>query len=136
MVRNIAGVVVGLALGVLAILLVEMVGQAIVPLPLDAERSDPAMLAAAVASVPMTAFLFVVLAWAAGAFVGAWIAARLGSRGAAAVVVVILLLTSVYNMAVLPNPLWFWVLGVLAFPALGVLGARMGERGRPASAHV
>lgn len=118
--------VTGLALGVLVILLIELVGQSIFPLPMGMDTNDPQALRDATAAASPLAWLFVALAWGAGAFVGAWITARITGEGGGAVgvVTVVLLVTSVYNMAVLPNPLWFWVLGVAAL----LLGAWWGSK--------
>ena len=130
MVRGIAGAVAGIFVGVFAILLVAMVGQAIAPLPLG-----PDDVGVSGSELSVAGLLFVLLAWATGAWIGGWLARRVaGSNGPVLATILVLLLTSVYNLSALPNPIWFWVLGVLTFPVLGLLGARAVRGPAPAAA--
>lgn len=125
MVKRVAATIAGIFAGTFVILLVQMIGQSLYPLPLGTNPSDPERMRAAMEDVPAAAMLFVIVAWSAGAFVGCWSARRIGdSQTPAITVMVLLLLASVYNMITIPSPIWFWVLGVLAFPVFGYFGTR------------
>lgn len=132
MVRRIASAVAGIFAGTFVILLVEMIGQSLFPLPLGTNPNAPESLRAAMAEIPVAAFLAVLLAWSAGGFVGCWLARRIGeTRAPAITTMVVLLLASVYNLITIPSPVWFWVLGLLAFPVFGLAGVRLAERSQP-----
>jgi hypothetical protein len=72
--KFIAAVFVGMMLGGLAIWAVEMVGHNLYPPPADIDVSNPQNVAKAIADAPMSALLFVVLAYAVGAFIGGLVA--------------------------------------------------------------
>jgi hypothetical protein len=60
-----------------------------------------------VARYPQWVLAVVVVAWSATAWIGVWIATRLGGRTAAAVVGLLLLAMVGFNVAMLPYPMWF-----------------------------
>jgi hypothetical protein len=71
---------------------------------------------------------FVLLAWAAGAFVGGWVAAKIAQRSQATFALIVgalLLAGGIYNLVTIPHPLWFSIIGVLLFG-----GLRRGKAGR------
>jgi hypothetical protein len=71
----------------------------------------------------------VLLGWAVGAFVGGWVAQRIG-RGDAGrtglVLGVLLTAAGIANNLMIPPPLWFWVAGMLVLLPGAWLGARAG----------
>lgn len=125
MMRNFLAVVAGLAAGGVTIGLLEMLGhQLIPPGPLDPRSHVPV-------NPPSTAaLLLVVLAWTCGAFVGGWVATRVGktrTHGPALAVGSFLMGGGLMNLLAIPSPAWFWVLGLLSFLPFALLGWRTGR---------
>ncbi len=72
----------------------------------------------------------VVPMWACTAFAGTWIARRLGNLVSAVVVAVLILAALVFNISMLPYPIWFKIACLVAIPAAMLLGMRLsGRRG-------
>lgn len=117
------------ALGVLAggtvVAAIEGVSSLMYPLPEGLDVNDREAMAAHVATLPTAAFLFVLSAWSAGAWVAA-VVSRLVTpeRGMvpAIVAVFLLWLGGLANLLMLPHPIWMWPVGLSAFPVFGWLG--------------
>ena len=113
---------------------IEALGHAVYPPPAGLDPSDLEQLKAMVATLPVGAFLFVLSAWAAGAYAGGLVAARIAParRGVLAAAVGALVLAAVVaNLTMIPHPLWFSVVGivtVLVSTSLAVLVGRRWDR--------
>lgn len=75
-----------------------------------------------VANYPQWVLAVVVPMWACTAFIGTWISGRLGNRLAAIVVGGLLLAAAIFNIAMLPYPLWFALVQPIAILAAVALG--------------
>ena len=114
--RFVAGVVVGAVVAMVVVMLVESIGHVLFPPPAGIQAMDPADLAGVMAQIPAGALLMVLLAWAAGALAGGFVAAKIAAwrRPLAALLVGGLLLAGgVWTMVYIPHPVWMMVLGVL-----------------------
>ena len=121
----------GLVCG-LVVFAVEALSSRIYPLPPGVDPSDPEALRAAVAHLPLGAFLFLLLAWFLGVFAGAWVAARLAPSSPfvhGMIVAGLVAASAVVNLALLPHPAWMWVAGPLVILAAGWLGSRLAAPG-------
>src|SRR5690606_9976286 len=78
--RTIVAVLVGVISAWAVIMLFEFAGAAVYPPPRGGDLSDPDQLRAYIASAPAAAMSFVLAGWAAGAFLGGWVAAKLSHR--------------------------------------------------------
>ncbi|MBK7782503.1 MAG: hypothetical protein IPJ58_17355 [Ardenticatenia bacterium] len=141
-VKRVIALVAGLIVSMGLILLVERLGHSVFPPPAaltpDATTmTDPAAQAALmkavadyIATAPLGALLFPVLAWGVGAAGGAWIAARLApaTQGlrSAAIIGAVVMLGTVMNLRSIPHPVWMWLAGPLVVLAGTWLGARLG----------
>lgn len=140
--RSILAVLCGALVGGAVILGMELVGTRIFPPPAGLAAGDPESMRAAMAALPVGAFVMVLLGWALGTFAGAWVAARVAKRspvGHGLAVGVLFLAAGVANMLSLPHPVWFWIAGVLLFLPAGYSGGRLaagggGHRELPATA--
>jgi hypothetical protein len=133
--RSIGAVVLGLVAGVVVVAAGDAVGVALHPLPEGIDPNDRAALAAAIAKLPAGALLPVFLGWAAAAFVGPFVAAKVAGRRAmmhAMTVGAILLAATVANLIAIPHPTWMWVGALAVFPIGAVLAARA-TSGSPAA---
>lgn len=125
--RRLLGVLAGLAVAMVTIVVVEMVGMQVYPLPEGVNPQDPASLAAAIPQMPLGAFLFVLLAWLLGASCGALVAGRVArehGRRAGLTVGALVLVGALYNLYTIPHPVWFAILAVVGIAAVTHLAAR------------
>lgn len=125
--RKILAVIAGLVAAALMVGLVQKLGHLIYPLPAGADANDPETFKNYVENAPFLAVFFVIIAYAAGALAGGFVAtkiARDSSRAPAFIVGSIMLLFSIYIMSIIPSPIWFWILGVAAW-GLVLVGYRL-----------
>ena len=81
MVRALLAVIAGIAVSALTIGLLESIGHSMYPPPEGLDPyGDPEGFAVAVKQMPTGALAVVLLAWAMGTFIGAWLAARIVGR--------------------------------------------------------
>lgn len=128
----------GLLLGILAafvvIMLVQSASGMMYPVPAGVNLEDPGALRAFTETLPVGAFLMVLLSYALGAFVGGLIA---GWRAPTAWpmppagIALLLTLASVMNLLAIPHPGWFWVANLSLVIVLPFAGAAL-FRARPA----
>lgn len=79
MIQNIIAVVVGLAAGMTVNMsLILLNGKVLYPMPKGMDMKDSEQMNAYVATLPWTAILVVIVAHLGQAFVGGWVAARMG----------------------------------------------------------
>jgi hypothetical protein len=76
-----------------------------------------------------------VAGWAFGAFAATWTAQKIGNFYSAAIVGLLLLTAVVFNISMLPYPVWFKIVILLAIPTALVAGSRL-AMGRKATATV
>lgn len=129
--RGIAATIVGVVMAGLCISGIEWLGHRLYPPPAGLKHDDLEALAAHVAQLPVGALLVVLLAWLAGIFVGGLIAASLAGRRPrlyAGVVAAVILLGAIANFAMIPHPVWFVALSVVALPLAGFAAAAMRMR--------
>jgi hypothetical protein len=125
--RQILAAVVGIVVAVLVVGLIEMGSHQIYPPPAGIDFHDQAQVAAMVANLPVGALLFVLLAWALGSLLGAFVAAKIsvGNRARPALAVAVLMLAAVaFNLVAFPHPLWMALTGLLLPLPCALLGAR------------
>jgi hypothetical protein len=130
--RSLFAVFAGLAVAVCFMIGVELASAVLHPFPPGFDPRDPEACRAHVARYPAGVLALVVPAWGLCTLVSSWLATRIGTaRHAAHGIVVgsILILLAVFNMAMLPYPIWFWVGNLLVLPACLFLGVRLGSRG-------
>jgi hypothetical protein len=118
MLRQILAVVAGLITGSVCMGGVEKTGHYLYPPPAGAGDGDMEALKAYVADAPFMALFFVILAYAIAAVVSGFTASKISNNGkhtSALICGIIFLLTTIYMMASLPTPIWFWILGILVW---------------------
>lgn len=129
--RSLLGVVLGVFVAMVVIFLVEMLGLAVYPLPEGANPQDPASLAAAIETMPVGGFLFVLGAWCLGAGLGAFTAmrtTRATGRKPGAFIGALVLVGALYNMWTIPHPAWFMAAAVVGVVAATWIGSRPAGR--------
>lgn len=130
--RTLLGVLAGLVVMFVVITGIEFIGHQVFPPPAGLDPRQPADLAVILASQPVAALAFVVLAWVLGAFAGGWTAARIGSAWprVAAVIIALVVMSGVVGMIVLmpEHPRWMAVLGLLLPIPAALLAARLARQ--------
>ncbi|MBP1163292.1 uncharacterized protein YacL [Chryseobacterium sp. PvR013] len=118
MLRRILAVLAGLIAGSIGITVVEKIGHALYPPPVEAVAGDMEALKVYVGQAPFMALFFIILAYALAAVISGFTATKISNNGkytAALICGIIFLLMTVYMMVSLPTPIWFWILGILVW---------------------
>lgn len=132
MLRAMLAAVGGLAAAIVVILLVEFASHALYPPPEGFDPKNREALKAYIQSLPVEAFLMVLLAYALGSFSGGALSA-LVVRGKRSAFIVGGGLTAMglYNLFAIPHPAWFWVASLALYVPFAWLGATVALRLKP-----
>ena len=126
--RTIWSVVVGGAAGIVAMMLVEFLVSLVVPAPANLDITRPGASATYIESLPVLLLALQIVSWAIGSYVAAFVAMRM-AKGTSILPGVVAgavpLLAGVIDMALIPHPIWMWVLGVAALTVPAYYAARM-----------
>jgi hypothetical protein len=122
--RTLAAIVAGMLSAFVLVVLVELFGSVVHPVPSDFGGTMEEI-SQHVARYPHWVLAVVVAAWGAAAFVSTWTAYKIGNRGSATVVGLVLLAAVVFNISRLPYPIWFKIANVLVIPTAIVFGGRL-----------
>lgn len=117
--RSTGAIILSLVVAMALIIAVEVVTTIFHPFPPGVDRSDHEVIEAHVARFPYWVLALAVVGWGATTFVSAWIATRLGAGRHPAHGIAIgslLLLAAVFNMFMLPYPVWFELANLLVLP--------------------
>lgn len=116
MVRVILGVVAGIIAGSLCIWGVETLNHILHPYPAGMKANDMEAFKSYIENLPFLGKFMVIVGYALGALVAGFISTKIARNRkptAAVVCGLIFLSFTIYNMMVLPTPIWFWILGIL-----------------------
>ncbi|TNJ35212.1 hypothetical protein [Arenimonas terrae] len=116
MLRSILAVLAGILVMGITVAAVQWLGHSIFPPPARVDPTDHDAMIALIASMPVMALAFVLLAYAFGTFLGAYTAATISvahKRGVAVIIGVLMLALAALNFSVIAHPMWMVVLGVL-----------------------
>ena len=130
--RGTGAIIAGLIVATMFAMGVEYMGSILHPFPVGADPSNIEAIRAHVARYPAGVLLLASLGWGLGTLASSWLATRLGPNRRAVygvAVGLILLALAVYNMSMLPYPVWFWISNFIVLPAGFCFGARL-ARGR------
>jgi hypothetical protein len=127
--RTLAGVFIGLFVAFVLIVAVELFSSVVHPLPEGFGGSMEEM-CRHVERYPQWVLAVVVPMWAVAALVSTWIAQRIGNLYSAGVVGLLLLSALVFNLSMLPYPIWFKIGNLLMIPAAIVAGIRLSRHRR------
>jgi hypothetical protein len=125
-VRGFFGVVAGLIASWLPVMAAETIAHRLFPPPQGTDMADMAKVKLYVASLPMAAFLLVLLGWAIATLIGTSVGARIGRHPACGYIVgAMLLAAGVANAVMIPQPLWFSAVSFLLFIGLTFVGVAL-----------
>ena len=113
MLRNVGAVIAGLIAGSMVNMALVMLNSYVLfPMPEGTSFSDPESMKAYIAGLPFLAFAVVLLAHLGQAFVGGWVAARLGASHVMVLALIVGLLTlvgGIMNAMQLALPSWMYI---------------------------
>jgi hypothetical protein len=104
------------------------------PFPAGMDTKDMNAIKAFVATLPVSAFILVLLGWFVGTAAGTFSASKIGRSATPGYVTGGLLFAAgIANSIIIPQPLWFTLVSFVIYIAGTLLGVRIGSVG-PASA--
>lgn len=118
MLRIILGVIVGIIAGSVCVWGVETINHILYPYPVGMKANDMEAFKLYIEKLPFLGKFLVIVGYAFGALVSGFVATKISKNEkptAAIIGGLIFLSFTIYNMVVLPTPIWFWVLGILVW---------------------
>ncbi|SUX48988.1 hypothetical protein [Chryseobacterium indoltheticum] len=118
MVRKILAVFAGVIAASICIWAIETINHLMFPYPEGIKPTDMEEFKAYVQTLPFLGKFMVIIGYAVGALVAGFISTKISKDGkptAAIICGIVFLVFTIYNMTVLPTPIWFWILGVLVW---------------------
>lgn len=118
MLRIILGVIAGIIAGSVCIWAVETLNHNLYPFPVGMKANDMDSFKLYVETLPFLGKFLVIVGYALGALVSGFVSTKIAKNGkstAAIICGLIFLSFTIYNMIVLPTPIWFWILGILVW---------------------
>jgi hypothetical protein len=116
MLRSILAVLIGILVMGIMVAAVQWLGHSIFPPPAGIDRSDHDAMIALIATMPVMALAFVLFAYAAGTFLGAYTATTISlahKRGVALAIGLVMLALVALQFSTIPHPVWMVVVGLL-----------------------
>jgi len=126
--KRILAVFTGVVAGSLVMVIVETLGHKIYPVAMNLESTTKEAKAEYMKSLPLSAMLMIILAWAIGAFVSGIVATLVGKDATSFTALRsggVLFALAIFNMIVIPHPIWFWIAGLLVFIPFSWLGYKI-----------
>jgi hypothetical protein len=123
--QRIGVTLIGLLAGGLTVAAIEWVSSLLYPMPKNIDWNNRDGMAKWISTLPISAFLFVLAAWACGCFVGTYVSRRLSpERNVLPGLITWALLTfaAIGTLVTIPHPLWFWFAGIAACLVSGLAG--------------
>jgi len=128
-VKNFLNTIWALIAAVATIAIVQAVSGMIYPPPPGLDFQNQVEVARWANSMPVGAYLMVMLAYALGSFVGGLVVGRFVTAQQfirAGIIGAFLMLAGFMNLAAIPHPLWFSVITTILFIPMALLGAKLG----------
>lgn len=120
-------VVAGIVIAFVIVFVFEAAGHGFWPPPPGVDVSNPEALKTLMPSIPVGAKVAVIVAWAAGAFAGGLVAARISKNARFAWIIGgVQLALGIVTMLSIPHPLAMWIAGVLVPMPAAMLGGLLG----------
>jgi hypothetical protein len=127
MLRRILAVLVGLVVAFGTVALVEWFGHQVYPPPPDLDFTNAVMIKAYISTLPLGAFLFVLLAWFSGTLAGGMVACRIAQSNPvifASIIGAMMLVATIANLMMIPHPTWFSITAIVLIAAGTLLAIR------------
>jgi hypothetical protein len=126
-VRVVGAIVAAMLAAFILLAAVELFSAVVYPVPPDFGGTMEEM-CKHVERYPHWVLAMVVPAWAGTAFASTWIAGRLGNFGCALFIGLLLLAALIFNVSMLPYPIWFKIASLIGIPCAIVSGLYLSSR--------
>ena len=126
--RNILSVIIGLAVAIIAFLIVETINGRVHPTPPTLDYKDTIAIRAFYENQPLSFWLLVLVGWIIGSILCGFLIKFISKSDNKKLPIIagcILTLSAVANFFSLPHPTWFIVVGLLAFIPSTLLGHKL-----------
>jgi len=128
MLKRILIIILGIIVGSVFIYLVEALGHLVYPPPEGIDTNDMESMKIMIDQLPFGAFLFVLLAYGVGSFIGGLLSAFLSKNGRVANAVIvgsILMIFGIINLLMIPHPVWFTLVSIMLFIPCAYLAGQL-----------
>lgn len=127
MIRKIFSVIIGIIVGVLGITLVQTISMQMYPWPEGLSFEDAERVKEHFSSLPVGAFLMVILSYMVGSFFAGMSATSISKEKYREAIIVggVLTIAGIMNGMSVPQPLWVSIVSVLVFIPCAYLGAKV-----------
>ena len=132
--KKILAGVVGVIVAFVLVWLVQKVGHTVYPPPVDLDWQDTEAVRTFIGTLPTGAFLFVIASYFIGAFCGTLAACKIAGSNRfvfALIVGGLMLAATAMNLVMIPHPMWFSVLAIIAIVVAAWLGLKLGGGSMP-----
>lgn len=129
--RKIGAGILGIAVAVALVWVVEKIGHSIYPPPADLDTGDTDVMRAYVDTLPLGALLSVAVAWFIGSVGGTFAACKVGTARPLVYALVVggmMFAGAAFNLLIIPHPMWFSILGVVGIFIGTWVGMNLGSR--------
>lgn len=126
--RNTLAAMAGALTGMMLILAIQAFALRLYPLPAGLDTKDAAAMGAYFKTLPLGAFLMVLLSYFVGVLAGSHVAGRLSSDGGSrqgVMVTGLFVAASLLNLRGLPHPVWFWIANFAVVIGGGWIGIKL-----------
>jgi hypothetical protein len=127
MLRNISAVLLGVVVAFCTVMLVEWLSHQVYPLPPGLDFKNPEQVRQFTSSLPLGAFLLILLGWLLGTISGGLAAcyvAREKPLVFASIIGAVMLAATVANLVMIPHPTWFSIAGITVIGIGTLLASR------------
>ena len=127
MVRKIIALIVGLAVAVITVMLVQKLGHHLYPPPEGLDPADEEFMKNYVASLPWGPLSIVIASYVLATLAGGWVAASVAGEKPmlfSGIVALFVLAGAVSTMIIIPHPTWFMVTAVVGIIVAAMVAAR------------
>jgi hypothetical protein len=125
MLRKIIGVVVGIVAAMLIFMVFDKINSVRFPLPANLYPADHEAMTAYVRTLPSSFFITTLIGWALGSFISGVlirIISKSSEKISAYIAGLFLTTAAIVDIFLLPNPVWFTVIGIVLFIPMTLLG--------------
>lgn len=129
--RVVGAIFAGVLTALVLLVAVEAYSAVVHPVPADFGETMEEM-CQHVANYPAWVLATAVPMWAFTALASTWIAGRLANRGCALFIGLLLFVALLFNLSMLPYPLWFKIACVIAIPCAVAAAVQLSSRRQPA----
>src|SRR5688572_15722228 len=128
MARKILAIIAGVITGFIIVFIGDATVHAMDPPPMGLNYMDKNVMKDYVASIPMYILVIMCIFWLLSAFTGGLVAAlikRSEWRFCALVTGGILLAAAILNLALVPHPMWMWIVALVGYLPAALIGGSL-----------